>query len=550
MGEVISGKTGVVFAWGTVVGGAFIPGLLQYAFGALQLLLFHLLLFRFGADQAWCALVGDGLLRGEMPYRDRWCMRPPGIYLFYAAGQLLFGKSMVAIRVVEAAALLSLFVAFPYFTRRHLGSATPGFAGALLATLIQIQLDFWETSQSESFGGIVLAWALLLVTWRPESRRRQLAAWYGAAVLITFAAMLKPHMGGAFVLCLALLVWKRRRAGAQGRGRAGALEPVLAFGAGGATVVTATLLPFVVTGAFADLLWTFKDVVPGYVAVAPESRHALQGTWRVLHTLMDYFSPYLLPGLALWAFLPRLGPREREGALYLIAAITPQVLGVAMQAKFFLYHSTGMLHLLALWSMWGYFKVWRHVRHRPVWSLLLLAAFIAYGATEPSSFWRRCGARWEALMNADRRAEIEDRLYSRGGHYHQEILDVAAWLKSNTPPESSLFVWGSQGAIYFHSDRRPASRFIGNGALRSPWGQEQTRTILERELAMALPTVVVVAHDDREPGVTGHALTSAESLAHYPWLNRLLEDRYAKATRFGRLQIYRLRDVEGRSADG
>ena len=42
VGEIITGQTGVVFAWGTFVGGAFIPGLLQYAFGTLQMLLFHL----------------------------------------------------------------------------------------------------------------------------------------------------------------------------------------------------------------------------------------------------------------------------------------------------------------------------------------------------------------------------------------------------------------------------------------------------------------------------------------------------------------------------
>ena len=42
MGEVISGHTGVVFAWGTFVAGGFIPGLLQYAFGLLQLVMFHL----------------------------------------------------------------------------------------------------------------------------------------------------------------------------------------------------------------------------------------------------------------------------------------------------------------------------------------------------------------------------------------------------------------------------------------------------------------------------------------------------------------------------
>ncbi len=514
--------------------------------GLLGFLLFHLLLFRYGCDQAWCAMVGDGLLHGEMPYRDRWCLRPPGIYLFYAAGQVLFGKNMLAIRIVEVGALLSLFVALPLFSRRHLGSTAPGFAGALLATLAQLKLGYWETSQSESFGGVVLVWALLLVTWRPASRRRQLAAWLAASGLMTFAAMLKPHMGGSFVLCLALLVRERYRAAGGSRqarfGPGGILEPILAFGAGGTIVVAATLFPFAVFGGFADLLWTFGEVLPGYVAVAPRSEHdLLPGIWKATRMLFRFFSPYFLPGLVLWALLPPLGRRDREGALYLAAAIVPQLLGVALQAKFFLYHSAGMLHLVALWSAWGFFKVWQRVRHRPLWALLMLTAVIALGVNEPHQFWDRCGARWEAFLNSDRRAEIEDRLYSKSGHYHAEILETAQWLRSNTPPEAGVFVWGPQAAIYFHSDRRPASRFIGSGALRSSWGAAQTRRILEQELALALPAAIVVSHGDREPWVTGHSLDSAESLRHYPWLSRLLETRYEETVRFGRLQVYRLR---------
>lgn len=514
--------------------------------GLLAFLLFHLLLFRFGADQAWCALVADGLLRGEMPYRDMWIIRPPGIFPFYAAGQLLFGKNMVAIRLVEAAALLSLFVAFPYFSRRHVGSAAPGFAGALLAIMIHVQLDWWNTAQSESFGGIALAWALLLVTWRPESPRRQHLAWFGAAALMTFSAMLKPHMGGSFVLCLALVVWTRYRAAEEGRhaasGPGAVLGPILAFGFGGVMVVAATLLPFVATGAFADLVWTFREMVPGYARVTPESQHLLPGLWRAVHELLADYSPtLLLPGLALWALLPPLGGREREGVLYLIAAIAPQVLGVALQAKFFLYHYDGMLLLVALWSAWGFFKLWLRIRHRPVSVLLLVAAMTLAQAFEQSWFWRRCGLRWEALLNAGRRAEIENRLYSASGHYYGEIQETAAWLRANTPPDARVLVWGPQAGIYFLSDRRPASRFIGNGVLRSTWGQEPARKILEAELAAALPAVVVVSHEDRPHWVTGHKLDSAESLDRYPWLRRTVENNYYEVVRFGRLQVHRLR---------
>ncbi len=509
--------------------------------GLLGFLLFQLLLFRFGTDQAFCAVVGDGLLQGEMPYRDRWCLRPPGIYPVYAAAQLLFGKNMTAIRIVETGALLSLFVAFPYFSRRHLGSAAPGVAGALLATLTHVQLGFWNTGQSEGFGGVALAWALLLTTWRPESRRRQLGAWLAAGALFTFAAMLKQPLGGGFVLCLVLLVRDRYRRRAV-LGRIATIEPILTFGAGGAVVVTATLLPYIIAGAVGDLWWTFGDLVQGYASLSPASGHLLLGIWGATRNLMLDFSPYLLPGLVLWALLPAIGTREREGALFLLAAIAPQILGVALQAKFFPYHSGGMLHLVALWSGWGFYKLWLRLRRRPVWVLLLLALAVVVEAVEKPRFWHRCGDRWQALLDPERRPQIEDRLYSHSGTYHLDILKTAQWLRTNTEPEDRVFVWGPQAGIYFHSDRRPASRFIHNGVLRSPWGLEQTRKILERELAATVPEAFVVSYDDRPHWVTGHTRDSAESLLRYPWLRRMLETRYRPTVRFGRLEVYRLRD--------
>ena len=511
-------------------------------------LLFHLVLFRFGMDQAIFAVVGDGLLHGELPYRDRFELRTPGIYLFYAAGQLLFGKTQTAIRLLEATALLSLFVAFPYFSRRHVGSAVPGFVGAVLATLIHVRMEYWHTAQSESFGGVVLAWAVLFATWQPQGRRRQLAAWAAAGALFTFAALFKPPLGGGFVLALALLLARAHRA--RRRQPAGAWhQPILAFGLAGGLVLAAALLPFVVSGALSELVWTYRDVVPGYVTTQFEAGDLPAGIYRAIRFLLFNLSPYLFPGLVLWAVLPPLAPGEREGVFYLTAAVAPQLLGIALQARYFPYHSGAMVHLMALWSAWGYFKLWRRVRHRPVWALVLVAALVAVHDAVPypgrvfvtrPEFWSRCGARWQALTDPDQRARIEDRLHSAGPHHAATIRKAAAWLRSNTPPEARILVWGRQSAIYFESDRRPASRFITNSALMFSWSTGRARKLLRQDLETEPPAAIVVANDDRRP-FTGYRFDDAKLLKRIAWLNKMLDLRYRRVGRFGKLTIYRRR---------
>ncbi len=519
-------------------------------------LLFHLALFRFGMDQAIFAVVGDGLLHGELPYRDRWEIRTPGIYLLYAAGQLLFGKTMMAIRWLEVAALLSLFFAFPCYSRRFFGTAIPGFAGALLATLTHVQLEYWHTAQSETFGGVGLVWAVLLATWQPGGRR-QLAAWVGAGALFTFAALLKPPLGGGFVLTLGLLVlggWRARSGSRSTLADSSAfadwkslLAPIVSFSLGGGLVVAGFLLPYVVTGSLTDLVWTYRDVIPEYVASEAGSVDFSARIYRAVKLVLFNYSPYLLPGLALWALLPPLGRREHQGVLYLLAAIAPQLIGVALQAKYYPYHCGGMVHLVALWSALGFFKLWQRLRRRPVWAVLLLVALGAVrdgalisGKTRPD-FWQRCGPRWDALMNRDQRPRIEDQLHTVGPIQAAQIRQVSSWLRSNTAPDATVFVWGLQSAIYFEADRRPASRFITNYVLLLPWSAEQARKILQQEIEARSPAAIVVSRADRRPDLYGHQLDSAQSLKHYPWLAGLLAEHYQRVERFGNLIIYRRR---------
>src|SRR5689334_10365233 len=62
---------------------------------------FQILMFPFGRDQGIYALVGEGILRGQVPYRDLWDFKPPGVFLVYAFAQGIFGKSMLAPRLLE-----------------------------------------------------------------------------------------------------------------------------------------------------------------------------------------------------------------------------------------------------------------------------------------------------------------------------------------------------------------------------------------------------------------------------------------------------------------
>ena len=51
-----------------------------------------ILTFSFGRDQGIYALVGEGILRGEPPYKALWDFKPPGIFFVYSLSQGLFGK--------------------------------------------------------------------------------------------------------------------------------------------------------------------------------------------------------------------------------------------------------------------------------------------------------------------------------------------------------------------------------------------------------------------------------------------------------------------------
>lgn len=513
------------------------------------LLLGQLLDFGYGRDQALYSVVSDALLRGAAPYRDAWDFKPPGIYFTYAFARAVFGQNVYAARVLEALGLVSLFFAFAVFSQRHVGSRRAGVLGAGVAILAYVPLEFWYTGQPEGFGAMALAWALVCATYEPPpgtGRRgeiRQFAAWAVAASLYTLAGLLKPPLGGGILVSFAIVLASRWRAkGASGWARALGV-PTLAFAAGGALPLLATLAYFTAMDALADLHEALFVFAPVYTALQLEATPLPGLLWRALSEWLLRTAPYNLLGLLALLFLPVLHSRERLAVAHVLGVIAFSLLGVALQAKFFLYHYAAVLPLTGLLAGWGYWKVWTRIRSS---ALAVLATAAVLGAVTldavpvlPTSrpFWGRTAKRLSTVSQPALRTTVRDALYSLGDVDARTNREVAAWLEKNTPEDSTLFIWGFEPAIYELSGRRPASRYVHDVPQRAAWAKEKSRRILMEELTTSPPAAIVVAHEDRLPWVTGNRQDSHESLRDFPELLEMLRSQYRPEKRIDDMEI-------------
>lgn len=504
--------------------------------------------FRYGRDQGIYAAVADAMARGGAPYKDAWDFKPPLIFFVYAAARSLLGQGMLAVRLLEAAALASLLPAFVILSRRFLRDGRPGVVAAGLAIFCQLQLEYWDTAQPESFGGVLVVWALVCATYRAAApgggaERRERIAWFGAGALYALAALGKPPLGGGFLVSLGFVAAEQRRLPERGVG-----EVVLAFCAGAAAMLAACAAYFVAFQAWREALEALFVFAPQYHAVRFEAAGLPAGLLRSLRDPLLAFSAYLPVGTGLLLLLPPISTRERRASAHVTGVLLLQLLGVALQARFYPYHFGAALSLVSLLAGWGIWKGWLRARARPLTAFVALVALgmlaakapavISYG---PYSFWQRM--RWRAEILAGRaEPTLTNRLHSTGDVHHGVNRSVAHWIQARTPAGSSLYVWGFEPMLYTMARRRPASAYVYNVPQRLAWSQrDEARRKLLDDLRRDPPAAIVVVEDDVREGVTGNRLDSQQELQRFPELSALLEDEYLLAWRLEDLTIYERR---------
>ena len=513
---------------------------------AALFLAIQLCLMQHGRDQGIYSVVAQVMLDGGAPYRDAWDFKTPGIFFVYALGHAVFGSSMHAARVLEALAMLSMVGAFVVLSRRSFGGWLSGVLAGVVALFFHVSMGFWHTAQPESFGGPLVAWGIVLATYRSapkdeKARVKQAIAWAGCAALFALAAIMKPPLGGGILFAFAVVatrLWRRGPVAKRGR-RVG--TAVMWFAAGGVVVVAATCLYIAVIGALRDFNYIFFDYIPNYTQIHFSWSGFPDLVVRVFERWPVGAHPFVWLGVLLLA-IPRWTTRREAELLLLVGgAILVQVLGVALQAKFFAYHYGGLLPLAALLAVWGYAKLWRIPGAR--WAIAVAVVLGFHYAASQSDTIDHNRQRWEALTDAGRRQQINDRLHTIYDVNAGANRVVAEWIAENTPKDDPVYVWGFEPVIYHLANRKPASKYIYNIAQRSNWGLQVARDQLMEELYKTNPSVIVVVRRDALPHVTGNKLDSQSALKTFPRLDRFVRERYRRALVVEDLTVFKRADL-------
>jgi hypothetical protein len=514
-------------------------GLLLFAVAAA--LLAPMLAYPFGRDQGLFACAADVIRRGGLLYRDVWDLKPPGVYYLYWLSLAAFGRSMLAPRLLDLLLTLATAGSLALIGGRLL-SLRAGIAGAFLFLgRYAMGFDYWHTAQGDGFASLPLSLAALSLA--AAERRR--SWWWAAAsgALIGSAVVIKFTL--AIFLALPLIVLLAARA-----------EPLrtrLARGAAyllGCLVVIAAMTVWLwragVLKQMLEILFAWNSHYAAIRAPAPAPIVILYQTGRFL-----FGGQYLvlkLIGLLGLVGAADLGLRREAGRLrwLLPAWLAAMLAQVWAQGKYFEYHWVPALPPLGLLAGWGLAVVWRLLR-AGVRSPRLARALAEAGAAVllasfASAYWAHFKTEIGYAAGGLPASEFLSQFKDRSDFSLTADLQVASFLKAHTPPGAPIFIWGFEPIVYFLADRPPASRFLSQQPLVTPWSPPEWRRELIGNLEQRRPAYLLVLHHDFMPWVTMRPYDSAGELPGYPELLELLRNNYHSV---GRIEDFDLWERNG-----
>jgi hypothetical protein len=413
--------------------------------------------------------------------------------------------------------------------------------------MVHAQLDFWHTAQPETFGGMLTMVGLWLAVRHTAERPAAWRDWLACGVVFGLAGLLKPPLagGGAVVaLWAARERWRQSRTTSSSSALRHAIAPVLWVLVGGLLPFGAVLLWFGAQQALAALYETFLVYTPHYTALAWEGRSLTGMLYQAFSEWLINFCSAITIGLLISLVFWRQC-YARRGVPLIGALIGVQLIGVALQGKFFPYHYaacwplTAMLASLGWWQLWCWGLAGKRHRWVGVLIVLVVASSLRTATKDLSdSFWQRTAKRTAYFLFQQGDQDTPDALASVADVNAAGNRAVADLLRERVDPGEPIYIWGFEPVIYDLTDRPSASRYIYNAPQRSQWSAARTQSELMNELARRRPKAIVVAHHDIFPMVTGDARDSATSLERFPALKQLLTEDYNKFKRVHDFDIY------------
>jgi hypothetical protein len=262
------------------------------------------------------------------------------------------------------------------------------------------------------------------------------------------------------------------------------------------------------------------------------------------------FARFLLVAPALAAtIIGGLIRRERlvaETSLLALAAY----LGVAIQAKYFLYHWHSVLPLLALLSGWTASFLLRSLRESgrgwgaAAATIGVIGAVLLLFTPNVSD---RAVTEWQAFTkywtDPDSRSAYYDRfgLYGKGSFSYKASEEVSRYVAERTNPSDTVFVWGYDPLLYVLSDRESPSRFTSFLPLMSLWTPQRWVDEFVDDIEQRRPAYIILQRNENARWITGHWIDPVDYVRLLPRLEAVLKNDYELEHRIEDYSIYRRR---------
>jgi 4-amino-4-deoxy-L-arabinose transferase-like glycosyltransferase len=268
-------------------------------------------------------LMGADVAQGHLPFVHQFDLKPPLIFFLFGATIALFGKSLVAIRLLGASCV---FIAanFVFLAGRRITSSWPALAGALVCATLA-SAPFGQATSSELPAIAFLAAA----TWRLAREPLGLRDAATGGVLIALAVLTRTNLALVAVVLGALLL-------AASFLRKSAVSPRawLAFAGAGLVPPLILILAYAAAGQLATLKLAMIDVplaYSGQLGIAEVARqHATQFYYTAQAAPLLYAPPLLLAlagaGFALLR-LVRRSHRSEAWPIVVLFAVAAAVTG-------------------------------------------------------------------------------------------------------------------------------------------------------------------------------------------------------------------------------
>jgi hypothetical protein len=462
-----------------------------------------------GPDQGLYAYVGERILHGDLPYRDAFDQKPPGIHYLYAGLRALSSRDVVVPAADLAAAILGAALLWIVGTR----IASPA-AGGLSAVLFLLLSDpsfaryggVRVRAQCETFIAVLIAGAVALVvaeTGGAKRGGRDTAGALGAGALLGAIFALKYNAGLYLVVVLvAMAVTRGLR-----------LRDIVLLAIGGAIVPFLLLAVFWRGGALGDLYQStirYNLVYSGETYASRLDMVRYLATFPIRHALVDGL--WFLGGLGCVALLAAGFVRRAAWipVVWVAAACVVIAVNGARDLPQYFVQAAPALALAAGVALTIVLPAFPRVLR---WGIVLLLAVGVWRAGD-DPFPKLAHNVWHDTEYVFGRIDRRTHLARYGGlreidkYSALDNLDLGTYLGAHTSAQDTVLVFGFSPGAYVYADRRSASRFFWSRPVILGFDREDPRwgvTGLLSDLERTRPAFVVLQKHDWSPDVQDSA---------------------------------------------